>query len=278
MRKTFDSSFPVIMFVVLMKNFEVVDCKMLTAESSFRTFEPKKADSIFFDIIYIVFMKNFDHINWKILMPFGSFWSSCDQNIWFQLSNDRVRRVHEKYWCRWLEENDGRSGEASPTILVMQCKFFCVYRPYKESISKEKINDNDLNLHSMTKLSGWLRYWTAVSSFLSLEPKTLDCNFFVINYVVLMKNFDHIIGRILRPCGSFWPPCDQNIWFQLSSDHVRRVYEKFWCLEPKNTWFHFFLTSFTSCSWKILIVIIGTILLPFGSFWFPCAQNLIPAF
>ena len=23
-------------------------------------------------------------------------------------------------------------------------------------------NDNDLNLHSMTKLSGWLRYWVRV--------------------------------------------------------------------------------------------------------------------
>ena len=31
------------------------------------------------------------------------------------------------------------------------CKFFCVYRPYKESISKEMNNDNDLNLHSMTE-------------------------------------------------------------------------------------------------------------------------------
>ena len=41
--------------------------------------------------------------------------------------------------------------------LVMLCKFFCVYRPYKESISKE-MNNDDLNLHSMTKLSGWLRY------------------------------------------------------------------------------------------------------------------------
>ena len=41
--------------------------------------------------------------------------------------------------------------------LVMLCKFFCVYRPCKESISKE-INNDDLSLHSMTKLSGWLRH------------------------------------------------------------------------------------------------------------------------
>ena len=45
---------------------------------------------------------------------------------------------------------------------VMQMQIFSVYRPYKESISKEMNNDNDLNLHSMTKLSGWLRYWADV--------------------------------------------------------------------------------------------------------------------
>ena len=44
-------------------------------------------------------------------------------------------------------------------VMKNKFKFFCVYRPYKESISKEMKNDNDLSLHSMTKLSGWLRYW-----------------------------------------------------------------------------------------------------------------------
>ena len=42
--------------------------------------------------------------------------------------------------------------------LVMQMHFFCFYRTYQESIPKEMNNDNQLNLHSMTKLSGWLRY------------------------------------------------------------------------------------------------------------------------
>ena len=32
------------------------------------------------------------------------------------------------------------------------------YRSYKESISKEMNNDNNPNLHSMTNMSGWLRY------------------------------------------------------------------------------------------------------------------------
>ena len=32
-------------------------------------------------------------------------------------------------------------------IWSYKCKFFCVYRPYKESISEEMNNDYDLNLH-----------------------------------------------------------------------------------------------------------------------------------
>ena len=47
---------------------------------------------------------------------------------------------------------------SQPDIWPCKCKFFCVYRPYKELIFKEMNNDNDLNLYSMTKLSGWLSY------------------------------------------------------------------------------------------------------------------------
>ena len=50
-------------------------------------------------------------------------------------------------------------------------QIFCVYRPYKESISKEMNNDNDLNLHSMTKLSSWLRYCRNITA------KFLSCCF-----------------------------------------------------------------------------------------------------
>ena len=49
--------------------------------------------------------------------------------------------------------------QSQPNIWSCKCNFFSVYRPYKESITKEMNNDNDLNLHSMTKLLGWLRYW-----------------------------------------------------------------------------------------------------------------------
>ena len=50
---------------------------------------------------------------------------------------------------------------SQPVIWSCKCKFFCIYRPYKESISKEMNNDNDLNLHLHDQMSGWLRYWTA---------------------------------------------------------------------------------------------------------------------
>ena len=42
---------------------------------------------------------------------------------------------------------------SQPNIWSCKCKVFCVYRPYKESISKEMNNDY-LNLHIITKLSG----------------------------------------------------------------------------------------------------------------------------
>ena len=43
-------------------------------------------------------------------------------------------------------------GGGSPTF------GYAIFSVLMESTSKETINNNDLNLHSMTKLSGWLRY------------------------------------------------------------------------------------------------------------------------
>ena len=42
-------------------------------------------------------------------------------------------------------------SRSQPDIWSCECKFFCVYRPYKESISKEMNNDN-------VQLLSWLRY------------------------------------------------------------------------------------------------------------------------
>ena len=47
---------------------------------------------------------------------------------------------------------------SQPEIWSCKCKFFCVYRPYKEQISKEMNNDNNLNLHLHDQMSSWLRY------------------------------------------------------------------------------------------------------------------------
>ena len=41
--------------------------------------------------------------------------------------------------------------------LVMQMQIFLFYRPYKQSISKERnYNDSDLNVHLLDQMSGWL--------------------------------------------------------------------------------------------------------------------------
>ena len=50
-------------------------------------------------------------------------------------------------------EGHNKQWRSQPDNLVTLCKFFCVYIPYEESISKEMImnNDNDLNFHSKTK-------------------------------------------------------------------------------------------------------------------------------
>ena len=42
---------------------------------------------------------------------------------------------------------------SQPDIWSCKCKFFCVYRPYKEPISEEMNNDNHLNLHLHDQMS-----------------------------------------------------------------------------------------------------------------------------
>ena len=55
------------------------------------------------------------------------------------------------------------SSEGSPTFDHANANFSVFnYGPYKEGISKEMNNDNDLNLHSMPKLLGWLTFQMTV--------------------------------------------------------------------------------------------------------------------
>ena len=53
---------------------------------------------------------------------------------------------------------------SQPDIWSCKCKFFFVYRPYKESFSKEMNNNNDLNLRLHDQMSGWLRCWGGLGS------------------------------------------------------------------------------------------------------------------
>ena len=66
------------------------------------------------------------------------------------------------------------SGEASPTFGHANANFFGVYRPYKESISKEMNNDNDSNLHLHDQMSGWLRHLLSCSMYLVERPTCLN--------------------------------------------------------------------------------------------------------
>ena len=63
---------------------------------------------------------------------------------------------------RWVQFDllaiSGEATQGQPDIWSCKYKFFCVYRPYKEPISKEINNDNHLNLHLHDQMSGWLRY------------------------------------------------------------------------------------------------------------------------
>ena len=60
-------------------------------------------------------------------------------------------------WVQFYYDDVGTVAKPA-RHLVMQMQFFCVYRPYKEPISKEMNNDNNLNLHLHDQMSGWLRY------------------------------------------------------------------------------------------------------------------------
>ena len=83
--------------------------------------------------------------------------------------------------------------------LVMQIQIFNVYRPYRDSISKE-MNDNDLNLQSMTKLSGWLCYWYSCTSILSRFRKLIFYSFLHLCFVTLKLLCCSTSIHILKCC------------------------------------------------------------------------------
>ena len=97
---------------------------------------------------------------------------------------------------------------SQPDNLVMLCKFFCVYRLQKESISKEMNNDNDLNLHSMTKLSGWLRYWAYLYEALGFIGENVRTIVRCINILILP---DLCINILILLAGGYNNPRTEGI-------------------------------------------------------------------
>ena len=74
----------------------------------------------------------------------------CDAKKFVYIYIEHAKKIFvyaKKYWLVI-------SGEASPIFGHANAYFFCVYRPYKESISKEMNNDNALNLHLHDQMMG----------------------------------------------------------------------------------------------------------------------------
>ena len=82
----------------------------------------------------------------------------CDSRI----SIIQIQMVYANFWkleLRIFPFSDSlKQWRSQPDIWSCKCKFFCVYKPYKESVSKEMNNDSDLNLQLHDQMSGWLRY------------------------------------------------------------------------------------------------------------------------
>ena len=57
-----------------------------------------------------------------------------------------------------LNKSINASGEASPTFGHANANYSVFIDRIRNQFLKKTNNDTDLNLHSMTKLSGWLPY------------------------------------------------------------------------------------------------------------------------
>ena len=91
--KNVDFYFLDMMYVEFTKNFLLADSSKLLLFGYFGLLSPKTFDSYFLDMMYVVFMKNFR--------------SREPKNVWLLLSRHDVRRAHEKFSFRRLEQADG---------------------------------------------------------------------------------------------------------------------------------------------------------------------------
>ena len=108
---------------------------------------------------WLVYYQIYLAIGWNALRqchhpPHATLWSK--QRTKRKSSPECIEKIRNK--------RIRHQWRSQPDIWSCKCKFFCVYRPYKESISTEM--NNDLNLYLHDQISGWLRYSPACSSVL----------------------------------------------------------------------------------------------------------------
>ena len=89
----------------------------------------------------------------------------------------KVIRPSKFHTCHGIFSYSCRSVAMPARHLLMQMEFFQCLRPHKDSISKE-INNNELSLHSMIKLSGWLCYTDADINQNALQAENVVAAFF----------------------------------------------------------------------------------------------------
>ena len=165
-----------------------------------------------------------------------SFWPYEPKNVWFLLSRHDVRRVHKNFL---LSDSSELMAVRVISASWAQKRFIPTFYTWCTSSSE--------NFYS-------LRFERAIgckTHFGLMSPKMFDSYLLDTMYLELIKNFFSPIRPSWWLLESFRPPEPKNVWFLLSRHGVRRVHESFyspirvsywlwdsfWPYEPKNVWF-----------------------------------------
>ena len=185
---------------------------------------------------------------WRLV---DSLWHPEPKNKWFLLCKHDVRRVHEKFSSRWFERADGcytHFGILSPktsdsyfvdmmyvefmkNFLLADSKSWWLLHSFWHPEPKNKwllLCRHDVRRVHEKFSSRWFeRADGCYTHFSLLSPKTFDSFFLHIMYIEFMKNFllDDLSEQMaVTLISASW---FKNVWFLLSTHHVRRVHEKF---------------------------------------------------
>ena len=83
-------------------------------------------------------------------------------------------------------------------LLVMLCKYFCVHRPRKQSISKEMNIDNDLKFAQHDQIVGLASpLGICCSAFAYMHDKGILHNYIKANNVLLTLKFAHWVLTVI---------------------------------------------------------------------------------